>query len=498
MTDYDIVIIGGGINGCGIARDAAGRGLKVLLCEQNDLASATSSYSSKLIHGGLRYLEHYDFQLVRHALQERERLLSIAPHLIKPLKFIMPHSKDLRPAWLIRLGLFLYDHLATRTTLPASRTINLKDTPLGQPLQDQFFKGFSYYDCFADDARLVIANAKSARDLGAEIRVHSKCTNISPENNQWRIKLLMKNGSQQTIHTKSVVNAAGPWLNEIIQASEQQAHATHVKLIKGSHIITRKLYEGDHAYILQNHDQRIIFVIPYQEHFSLIGTTDVEYTGNPSEVEISESEIAYLCNAVNHYFEAPISRKDVKHSYSGVRALQLDEESNKPSAITRDYKLELFNHNQPAFLNIAGGKITTYRKLAEQAVDMLSPLFNSTKPAWTSLKPLSGGDFSELSVSAYTQKLKQSYPWLTSSLSNRLVSQYGCCCETILSGCETISDLGKHFGCEFYEKELLYLIKEEWTNSLEDILWRKTKLGLFFSDKETQNLKTYLKTLNSL
>lgn len=496
MQHYDLAIIGGGINGTGIARDAAGRGLKVLLCEQNDLASGTSSHSTKLIHGGLRYLEHYEFRMVREGLRERERLLKIAPHLIRPLEFIMPHDKKMRPAWLIRLGLVLYDHLAKRVTLPAARSINLKHHLAGKPLLPNFKKGFSYFDCLTDDARLVIANAKSARDLGATILTYTECKNLQVNKDKlWQLSLHDKHQNNDfCVTARVVVNASGPWLNHTNTLAKQNQAASSIKLIKGSHIIVPKFYEGNHAYILQNFDKRVIFVIPYQQDFCLIGTTDIPcLSSTPVAASISTEEIEYLCAAINTHFRHKISSKDIIHTYSGIRALQEDESEN-PSAITRDYKLELLNTATAPFLNIVGGKITTFRCLAEQAVNLIASFFQLSVSSWTDKKSLSGGALPENSISTYFNQLQAQYSWLPADILMRYIKQYGSCCEKILVNCNSIADLGKHYGHGLYEKEINYLISDEWAITAEDILWRRTKLGLKFSKIEKKSLEEFLFT----
>lgn len=493
MKHYDIAIIGGGINGAGIARDAASRGLKVVLCEQNDLASGTSSYSSKLIHGGLRYLEYHDFRLVREGLQERERLLKIAPHLIYPLEFIMPHQPQMRPAWLIRLGLFLYDHLAKRLTLPSSHSIQFKEHLSGKPLLEKYHQGFSYYDCATDDARLVIANAKSARDLGATILTNTECKDLQPsDNKQWQLHLYDKlNSRDESITARVVVNATGPWLNEFNKHVKLSPSPSSVDLVKGSHIIIAKFYQGNHAYLLQNFDKRAVFVIPYQEDFCLIGTTDIAYSAAPGALNISEEEINYLCRAVNSYFKQPISSKDILHSYSGIRALQHDEVTD-PAAITRDYKLELLNQETAPYLNIVGGKLTTYRRLAEQAVNLLAPIFGLSSSNWTDTATLCGGELANHTPASYFKSLNVKYSWLPTQILKRYIQQYGNACEIFIEKCLSLADLGENFGHGLYEKEINYLISAEWAVTTDDILWRRTKLGLKFTATEKNQLETFL------
>lgn len=494
MKHYDITIIGGGINGAGIAREAAGRDLNVLLCEQNDLASGTSSHSSKLIHGGLRYLEQFEFRLVREALAEREKLLAIAPHLIKALEFIMPYEEKMRPILLIRLGLFLYDHLSKRTRLPKSKKIDLTTHPAGSPLQDVFKTGFSYYDCFTNDARLVIANTKSAQELGATILTHTRCIAITAKSKtHWHLTL--KNtlsGETSEISTKVLINATGPWLNDILHMAQLTSIATSPTLVKGSHIILSKLHEGSQAYILQAPNKRVVFVIPYEKDFTLVGTTDVEYQGSPSDARIEDKEIDYLCEVINCHFKHRISKTDILSTYSGVRALQNEEANRTLSHISRDYKIELIQENQPPFLNIVGGKLTTYRKLAEHALSLLTPIFNLKKASWTDNTHLPGGQFHTGNISSYLTYLQEKYTWLSQPILQRYLTLYGSDCETLLTNCETLSDMGQHFGHGLYEREVNYLVTHEWARTADDILWRRTKLGLYFSKKEKDALQFFI------
>ncbi|MGH6947320.1 MAG: glycerol-3-phosphate dehydrogenase, partial [Kiloniellales bacterium] len=392
---YDLAIVGGGINGCGIARDAAGRGLKVLLCEQNDLGGATSASSTKLIHGGLRYLEHYEFRLVREALIEREVLLAAAPHIIWPLTFVLPHESKLRPAWLIRLGLFLYDHLGGRKRLAGSRGLDLRRDPVGRPLKPELVKGFSYSDCWVEDSRLVVLNALDARERGATVLPRTSCVAAVREQGAWTVSLQGRNGAKRTVRARALVNAAGPWVREVLGGVIGANRPGSVRLVKGSHIVVKRLYEGEQAYILQNDDRRIVFIIPYERDFSLIGTTDVPFEGDPAQVAIDRSETDYLISAANRYLAKPIGAEAVVWSYAGVRPLY-DDRSAEASEVTRDY---VFDIDRPAaeapVLSIFGGKITTYRRLAEQAMDKLAPFFPAIKPAWTERSALSGSDFGD-------------------------------------------------------------------------------------------------------
>ena len=489
---FDLVIIGGGINGTGLARDAAGRGLKVLLCEQNDLASATSSASSKLIHGGLRYLEHYEFRLVREALHEREVLLKIAPHLVKPLRFRLPHAPHLRPAWMIRIGLFLYDYLARRETLPGSRGIRLN----GQsPLKPEFTRAFEYSDCWVDDARLVVCNAIAARDSGATILTRTCCTGARREQNYWSIDLSSQDKhsgleQQKTISSRCLINATGPWVSSFIEQKLQLKPEYGIRMIKGSHLVVPRIHDGSEAYILQSNDKRIIFVIPWLNKWSMIGTTDIEYDKNPGEACITDKEISYLLSLANQHFKCHLTAEDIIHSFSGVRPL-CNDESNDPSVITRDYTLTIADQNgKLPLLNVFGGKLTTYRKLAQAATDKLAPYFPDMTGPWTSLRPLPGGRIK--SPCKYLQVLEQSYPWLPTEVAQRYTTSYGRLCRHWLSGCSSITDLGKHFGNGLYAKEVNYLVEQEWAQCAEDILWRRTKTGVDMPEDNKQQLTDYL------
>ncbi len=494
QVDYDLLIIGGGINGVGIAADAAGRGLSVLLCEQHDLASSTSSSSSKLIHGGLRYLEHFEFRLVREALRERDILLAKAPHIITPLEFIMPYSPTtLRPAWLIRLGLFIYDRLAGNSRLARSKAINLHDNNYAKPLKSKFNKGFSYMDGWVDDARLVILNALAAREHGANIMPRTRFCSAQRHAKYWQVQLQNTINQQLfTVTTQCIINAAGPWVESIL-ANTLNVHPQHsLTLVKGSHIVVPKLYDGDHAYILQHHDKRVIFVIPFQQQFSLIGTTDLPYNDDLNNVSISEPEIDYLCSIVNAYFQQSISKQDISWAYSGVRPLQAGE-STDPTKISRDYTLEL-NHadDQAPLLSLFGGKITTYRKLAERALSVLQPFLPSMQPPWTANQTLPGGDFAQGDLQRFKQQLAQQYPWLPAQLVTRYAETYGNLASQIINNKQSINDLGQHFGQQLYQAEVDYLCKYEWAYTAADILWRRTKLGLWFSSTELSKLTDYI------
>lgn len=497
---YDLLIIGGGINGCGIARDAAGRGLSVLLCEQDDLAEHTSSRSTKLIHGGLRYLEYYEFRLVREALAERDVLLSIAPHLVHPMQFIIPHDARLRPRWLIRLGLWLYDHLGWHwhktSRIPHSSSITSKeDSGFFNPLHHHFNYGFSYYDCQVDDARLVVLNAQHAAQKGATILTHTRFISAERNDNYWDCIIETPDKQKKTIKTKALINAAGPWVDNIIQHRLRLQSKHHIKLVKGSHIVTRKLYEGSQAYLLQHDDKRVIFAIPYQENFTLIGTTDLTYVGNPRDCTVEPAERDYLCNIINHYFQRPITPDDIVYEWAGVRPLQADDAAN-PSAVTRDYVLEREDKDGHApLLSIFGGKITTYRELAEHALTELSSYFPDMGLPWTAHTVLPGGQMGK--PAHYLKLLNSQHPNLPITLLKRLIYTYGATAESILNTSQIVSDLGQHFGSDLYQAEVDYLYNAEWARTADDILWRRTKLGLTESIDKTA-LALYLTSLSML
>ncbi len=493
-TYSDLVVIGGGINGTAIAADAAGRGLSVLLCEKNDLASATSSASSKLIHGGLRYLENYEFNMVRKALTEREILLHKASYLISPLEFVLPHEKQLRPAWLIRLGLFLYDHLAAHPSLPNSTGIDLKTDPRGTALLPIFKKGFSYYDCWVDDARLVITNAIAAREHGATILTETQFVSAEKTAAGWNITLKNnQTGEHYTTRTRWLINAAGPWVTNVSTCGLTDTPATTpaVELVKGSHIVVPKMYEGHFAYLLQNsNDGRIVFAMPYQEEFTLIGTTDVNYTSNLDAIQCSDEEKIYLCNTVNHFFKKRITIHDIIWHYAGVRCLQTSSQQN-PSEITRDYKLELIPERH--LLTVIGGKITTHRRLADDALALLQPYFTKMRPTWTANTPLPGGDFPQRDFALFYASLKSTYAWLPEPLLRRYAKSYGTRAELILKHTTCLADLGIAFGAGLYQKEVDYLIQHEWAKTTDDILWRRTKLGLFLSKQDVEKLHSWMR-----
>jgi len=507
-TDCDVLIVGGGINGCGIARDLAGRGWRVVLCEKDDLASHTSSSSTKLIHGGLRYLEYYEFSLVRKALQEREVLLKSAPHIMWPLRFVMPHDPSMRPAWMIRIGLFMYDHLARREVLPGSRSVDLRAHAAGKPLKAQYKRGFIYSDGWVDDARLVVLNALDAQARGAEVLTRTRCVNAKRDAEGWTATLLGADGNKRTLRARAVVNAAGPWAESFLRGVAQSARGEtlatkSLRLVKGSHIVVPRLFEHDHAYIFQNPDKRIIFAIPYQDEFTLIGTTDIELTGDdPGAARIAQEEIDYLCTQASRYFEKPIAPSDVVWTYSGVRPL-LDDDSGDPSAVTRDYLLESNTEAAP-LLSVWGGKITTFRKLAEDAADEVGRMLGQSgaqRPAWTDGAFLAGGDLSEWIGAAkrpdddferFVSVVQARYPWLQGQLARRLARAYGARIGQLLGEAKSLADLGAEVAPGLHERELRFLQDNEWAMSAEDVLWRRSKLGLHYTPEQREQVARWL------
>ncbi|MEW7009807.1 glycerol-3-phosphate dehydrogenase [Lentilitoribacter sp. EG35] len=480
----DLFIIGGGINGAGIARDAAGRGLSVMLCEKDDLAQGTSSRSGKLVHGGLRYLEYYEFRLVREALIEREVLLNAASHIIWPMRFVLPHSPNDRPAWLVRLGLFLYDNLGGRKKLPGTRSLNLHNDPEGSPIKDGYKKGFEYSDCWVDDARLVVLNAVDAGRLGAQILTRTVCTSARRDGNVWKIEITdAHSGETRTITSKILINAGGPWVNDIINRVTGTNSRRAVRLVKGSHIVVSKFWDGSHAYLVQNHDKRVIFINPYEGDKTLIGTTDISYEGRPENVEVADSEVTYLVDAVNRYFKQQLTKDDVLQKFSGVRPLY-DDGNGNPSAVTRDYLLDLEEGSGAPLLNIFGGKITTFRKLAEHAIEKLHPFFPDMKKAWTADQHLPGGDIPNADFEEFLSKLALRYPWMQKSLLTHYARLYGTLTHKIIGGANCIGDLGQKFGPDLYEAEVNYLCENEWAQTAEDILHRRTKHNLHMTDRE--------------
>ncbi|MGE3067346.1 MAG: glycerol-3-phosphate dehydrogenase [Hyphomicrobiaceae bacterium] len=500
---HDLAIIGGGINGCGIARDAAGRGLSVVLAEMGDLAGATSSRSTKLIHGGLRYLEYYEFRLVREALMEREVLWAIAPHIVRPLRFVLPYHRGLRPAWLLRLGLFLYDHLGGRKLLPPTRTLDLKNGFEGRPLHaGEFERGFAYSDCGVDDARLVVLNARDAADRGADIRTRTKVTAIAEEAGVWVLTLeSVEDGRRQTVSARALVNAAGPWIEQVLAQRRDVVPRARVRLVQGSHIVVRRLYEGEHAYIFQNTDGRIVFAIPYEQDFTLIGTTDREYTGDPAKVAATPEEIDYLCRLASESFARPVTPADVVWTYSGVRPLY-DDGASEAKAATRDYVLELDRATGGApLLSVFGGKITTYRRLAEEVLEKLAadlPEPAGGQPAgWTARAPLPGGDFPVGTVTELAGALRADYPFLTAAHADRLAHAYGTRARAILGTARTLADLGAPLGATLTEAEVRHLVAREWARTADDVAWRRTKLGLRLSASELAALDAVMRGLTA-
>ncbi|CAM5431925.1 Glycerol-3-phosphate dehydrogenase OS=Afipia felis OX=1035 GN=glpD PE=3 SV=1 [Afipia felis] len=490
---YDIAIIGGGVNGCGIARDAAGRGYSVYLCEMNDLASGTSSWSSKLIHGGLRYLEFYEFRLVREALIEREVLWGIAPHIIAPMRFVLPHHAGLRPAWLLRLGLFIYDHLGGRRRLPAARTLNLRRDIAGEPLKPIFKTGFEYSDCTVDDARLVVLNALDAAERGATVRTRTQAVETKRgDDGVW--ELVVEDAiskTRSTIRARVLVNAGGPWVQEILTRRAGVEAKAHVRLVQGSHIVVQRLYAHDRAYTFQHSDGRVIFAIPYQDDFTLIGTTDRDYEGDPSKVCATQEEIDYLCASASEYLAAQVTPSDVVWSYSGVRPLY-DDHASEARIATRDYVFELDVPDGLPILSVFGGKITTYRKLAEHALEKLSPYLRSGGAPWTDDAALPGGDFATDGVDALTRQLLHDYPFLSKRHALRLVHAYGTHARRLLGRAASLADLGRDFGQTLTEREVRYLMAHEFAQTAEDVVWRRSKLGLRLATKEVVALDSWM------
>lgn len=491
---YDLLVVGGGINGAGIARDAAGRGLRVLLCEQDDLANHASSASTKLVHGGLRYLEYYEFGLVRKALREREVLLGIAPHIIWPLRFVMPHNRSLRPAWMIRLGLFLYDHLGGREKLPASRGIRLSEHMAGIPLRTSLTRGFVYSDCWVQDARLVVLNAMDAAERGATVLTRTRAVAAERGPHGWLVRLRARSGGvERSVQARALVNAAGPWVSRFLGSAAGVPARRDVQLVKGSHIVVPRLFEHDHAYVFQNPDGRIVFAIPYERDFTLIGTTDVLYEGDPAAASAaSGEEIGYLCESVNRYFHQPVRPVDVIWSYAGVRALYDEDEVANAAAVSRDYLLEL-DADGPPLLSVFGGKITTYRTLAREAVARLRPALGCDGGDWTGTEPLPGGDMPRADFDAYLTTVRRRHPWLPERLAWRLARNYGTRVEKLLDGAESLAALGEHFGADLYEAELRYLVAHEWAVTAEDVLWRRSKLGLHLNAAARARVAAWLK-----
>ncbi len=509
----DLFIIGGGINGCGIARDAVGRGLSVKLAEMNDLASATSSASTKLFHGGLRYLEYFEVRLVREALIERETLLRAMPHISWPMRFVLPYHKDMRfegstptsrilnivmpwmkgrrPAWLIRLGLFLYDNLGGRAILPATKTVDLRSAPEGEPLVDKFTKAYEYSDCWIEDSRLVVLNARDAEARGAQIMTRTKVVSAHAEGEIWQIVTQDETGEQSVHHAKMLVNAGGPWVGDIIQNTVRINSTEGVRLVRGSHIVTKRLFDHDKCYFFQGTDGRIIFAIPYEQDFTLIGTTDAEHT-DPSERPVcSDEERDYLLRFASEYFETPVTQEDIIWTYSGVRPLY-DDGASSATAATRDYVLKVNEQAGPPMLNVFGGKITTYRKLAEHALEKIVPFFGARAAGWTAGVPLPGGDFPVGDVEKLIAKLSADFPFLGDFWARRLIRAYGTDAWDMLGDARTEADLGEAFGASLTAREIDYLMRREYAVAAEDVVWRRSKLGLRLSKAEIKVLDNWM------
>ena len=489
LGSVDLVVIGGGINGAGIARDAAGRGLSVILCEKDDLAQGTSSRSGKLIHGGLRYLEYYEFRLVREALIEREVLLAAAPHIVWPMRFVLPHSPEQRPAWMVRLGLFLYDHLGGRKKLPGCRNIDLIRDPEGQPIKESYKRAFEYSDCWVDDARLVVLNALDARERGATVLTRTAATSARRVDKNWEIEFTDAEGEQSKVRSRAIANAAGPWVEDVIGRVTGANAARRVRLVKGSHIIVPKFWAGPQAYLFQNTDKRVIFVNPYEGDMALIGTTDIPYDGRPEDVAIDNQEVNYLIAAVNRYLKTPLTPEDVVHRFSGVRPLYDDSAAN-PSAVTRDYVFDV--DGSPPMLSVFGGKITTYRKLAEHALEKLKPLFPQMKPAWTGGAALPGGDMANADFEGFLADFGRRHPWLPEDLAHHYGRLYGTRADRVIADASDMDGLGRHFGGQLYEREIAYLCAEEWAVTPEDILERRTKHGLHLTGHQRGAVRSFM------
>jgi glycerol-3-phosphate dehydrogenase len=488
---YDLVVIGGGINGVGIARDAAGRGLSVLLVEQADLASATSSASSKLVHGGLRYLEQYEFRLVRESLSEREVLLAAAPHIIWPLRFVLPVHAGLRPPWILRAGLFLYDHIGGRKMLPPTRTVRRGRDPQLLPLADRYVQGFEYSDCWADDARLVVINAIDAADRGACIETGWQVTAARREQDYWHVDMISTAGQQRTVRTLGLVNAAGPWVQNVLRVTGSTRRSS-LRLVKGSHVVVPRLYEGAQAFTLQTADHRIVFVIPYEDDFTLIGTTDIPFNGDPATVSASPDEVQYLCGLASEYLRKPISAADAVWSYSGIRPLYDDGDASA-STVTRDYVFDLdVPKGQPALLSVFGGKLTTYRKLAEHAMSELRTPMRFDGRDWTRGTVLPGGDFDKGDFEAFVAQQARRYAFAPPGLIRRLCRAYGTRMERFLGNARRLEDLGEPLAPQLYEAEIQYLRDHEWARTADDVLWRRSKLGLRLDAAQRRRVAEWL------
>lgn len=493
---YDLLIVGGGINGVGVARDAAGRGLRVMLCEKDDLAAHTSSASTKLIHGGLRYLEHYDFGLVRKALKEREVLLRAAPHIIWPMRFVLPVHRDMRPAWLVRLGLFIYDHLGGRKLLPATKTLRRGRDKVFAPLQPHLTKAFEYSDCWVDDSRLVVLNAVDAGAHGADIRTRTRCVALEREIDAWTATL-MHNGKPQQVRARALINAAGPWVDDLARLSGTASNRNAVRLVKGSHIVVDRLFDHDRSYFFQHDDGRLVFVIPYLNGTrTLIGTTDVAFEGDPGTAHATKDEIEYLCEVASEYFQQPVRPEDVRSTYSGVRPLY-DDHAKSASTVTRDYVLTSSVSSAAPVVSIYGGKITTYRKLSEDVLKLLAPAFPGAGKPWTKHAPLPGGDIADANFDVFLETQRSRYPWIPEPMLYRLARAYGTRLELVIGKAGSLSDLGRHFGADLYEAEVDYLTAQEFALTAEDIAFRRTKTGLDMTASELTALNVALMNRDS-
>ncbi len=491
---YDLCIVGGGVNGCGIARDAAGRGLSVYLCEMKDLAQATSSASTKLFHGGLRYLENYEFRMVREALIEREVLLGAMPHISWPLRFVLPHHRGLRPAWLLRLGLFIYDNLGGRKFLRGTRTLDLRSDPAGAPLKNTFTKAFEYSDCWVEDSRLVVLNARDAADNGALVETRTRFSSAEVVDGVWEIQTDSDENGRRQIRAKAIVNAGGPWAEDVARNGVRQNKPQKLRLVRGSHIVVRKLFDHDKSYIFQHTDGRIVFAIPYETDFTLIGTTDAEHDGDPSSAVCTPEEADYLRALASEYFEKPIAAEDVVWTYAGVRPL-IDDGAASASKTTRDYVLKFDTSQGAPLLNIFGGKITTYRKLAEEALAQLAPVFPKAGRPWTAGAALPGGDFPIDGFERLCEALVSRHPWLDATLARRLARAYGTEAAAILGDAESLSDLGEDFGAGLSNSELCHLIDREWARTADDVLWRRSKLGLRLTEDQKKRLQARMEEI---
>lgn len=494
-AEYDVLVVGGGINGAAIARDAAGRGARVLLAEQDDLAAHTSSASTKLIHGGLRYLESYEFRLVRESLVERERLMAVAPHLIRPLQFVVPHDRAPRPAWMMRGGLWLYDLLGVGSSLPRSRAVRLGGSAYGTPLRDGADRGFRYWDCWGDDSRLTVALAMDAAERGARVLNYTRVERAWRDGGLWRAELARSDGRREAVTARALVNATGAWADGFLAAAIGHRASDRLRLVKGSHIVLPRLFDGEHAYLLQNPDGRIVFAIPYERRFTLIGTTDVPWTGPKDRVEIDADEVDYLCGTVNRRFARQVAAVDVVWAYSGVRALHDDAQSN-PSKVSRDYVLALDGGDGAApVLSVFGGKITTHRALAEHALDKLRRVMPGLGAAWTNEAALPGGDLGASGLTGSIERLAERAPFLDAATVERWAGAYGSRAFEVLGDARSSADLGEAFGAGLSEREVRYLVTHEWARTADDVLWRRSKLGLHLSPDEAARLAAWLDAL---